>query len=99
MVDHVRSILSTIRNDVDTEFEIVWGKMSKMAEKAHIASLGLCSRQTQRNNIPAESSKQYFKCAVFIPFLDSILQQFCMRFGNLAIRAFPVVVPLWTSLQ
>ena len=90
MIDHVRSLLSTIRNDVDTEFKMVWEKMCKMAEKAHIASLECprqCSRQTQRNNIPAESSQQYFKRAIFIPFLDSILEQFSMRFSNLAQRA------------
>ena len=30
----------------------------------------ICGKQTQRNNVPARSPKEYFKLAVFTPHLD-----------------------------
>ena len=97
MIDHVKSLLATVCNNSGTEFEVLWVKMSKMAEKDGITSLEcprLCSNQTQRNNVPAETSKEYFKCSVFIPSLGSILQQFSMRFSSLAKQAVQALVLL-----
>jgi hypothetical protein len=39
----------------------------------------------QRNNIPASSDKEYFKRAIFLPFLDAMIQQLNIRFGEQAI--------------
>ena len=36
----------------------------------------------QRNNIPASSDKEYFKRAIFLPFLDAMIQQLNIRFGE-----------------
>ena len=42
--------------------------------------------QTQRNNVPARSPKEYFKLAVFIPYLDCLIQQLDLRFSDLTIQ-------------
>ena len=46
-----------------------------------------CGRQAQRSNIPAETPKEYFRLAIYIPYLDSLIQQFNMRFGDLTKQA------------
>ena len=33
------------------------------------------SRQTLRDNVEYENGEQYYRCTVFIPFLDCLLQQ------------------------
>ena len=59
MVSTVKSKIIATRND-DNEFDKgVW----KNAERAGMDSLdvpGICGRQTQRNNVPARSPKEYF---------------------------------------
>ena len=42
--------------------------------------------QTQQNNVPARSPKEYFKLAVFIPYLDCLIQQLDLRFSDLTIQ-------------
>ena len=41
---------------------------------------------TQRNNVPASSPKEYFLLAVFIPYLDCLIQQLDLRFSDLTIQ-------------
>ena len=40
----------------------------------------------QRSNVPARSPKEYFKLAVFIPYLDCLIQQLDLRFSDLTIQ-------------
>ena len=51
-----------------------------------------CGRQTQWNNVQADTPKQYFKLAIFIPFFDSLLQQFSMHFGHLGSQAVKALI-------
>lgn len=37
-------------------------------------------RQTARNNVPADSSKQYYKRSIFLPSLDHFICQLQDRF-------------------
>ena len=46
----------------------------------------ICGRQTQRNNVPARSPKEYFKLAVFIPYLNCLIRQLDLRFSDLTIQ-------------
>jgi hypothetical protein len=39
-------------------------------------------RQNNRNNIPARTPEEYYRRAVFLPFLDGILTQMSLRFCN-----------------
>lgn len=42
----------------------------------------MCNRQTTRNNVTADSSKQYFCRSVFIPYLDHLLSKLKSRFST-----------------
>ena len=91
MVNHMKSLLTNIRSDESRrDYNEVYLNMLKMAQKANTNELEIprrCGRQTQRNNVQAETPKEYYRLAVFIPFLDSLLLQFSMRFGHLASQA------------
>ena len=102
MVTHVQTLLTSFRTD-DIELDNVYTRMSKMAEVANLAALEpprRCGRQTQRSNVPAETPQEYFKRAVVIPFLDSLLQQLNMRFGQLSRQAIQALnlIPSHTTI-
>jgi hypothetical protein len=42
----------------------------------------IIGRQNNRNNVPAGTSEEYYRRAVFLPFLDGILTQLSLRFCN-----------------
>ena len=90
MVTNVTSVLMHARQN-EQEYDVVFDKMIAMVDViGNGSSLEIsrrCGRQTQRSNIPAETPKEYFRLAIYIPYLDSLLQQFNMRFGDLAKQA------------
>ena len=43
-----------------------------------------CAGQTLCNNIPGETPTEYWKCAVFIHFLDHMIAQLEDRFSEMA---------------
>ena len=57
-----------------------------------------CGKQSQHNNAPADTPKQYYKIAVYIPFLDSLLQQFSTCFGDLAQQAIRALSPIPSNI-
>jgi hypothetical protein len=42
----------------------------------------IVGRQNNRNNVPARTPEEYYRRAVFLPFLDGILTQTSPRFCN-----------------
>jgi len=88
MTGNVKMASSDART-TDAEYDVVYTKATRMAEIADIElnTPRRCGRQTARSNVPADTPKIYFKRMVYIPFLDSIIQQFSMRFGSLATQA------------
>ena len=86
----IRSVLANARSD-EVEYDVVFEKMSTMVAMTNSDAVleipRRCGKQSQRNNAPADTPKQYYKIAVYIPFLDSRLQQFTTRFGDLAQQA------------
>lgn len=84
-VNEVKEVVSQARrNDVD--FESVYLKSQEMAKVANItlAIPRRCARQTERSNVTADNLQEYLKRSVFIPFVDSLIQQFGMRFNDLS---------------
>ena len=90
MVTNVKSVLMHARQN-EQEYDVVFDKMIAMVDVIGNGSSHEiprhCGRQTQCSNIPAEPPKEYFRLAIYIPYLDSLLQQFNMRFGDLAEQA------------
>ena len=66
MVTNVREAVSGARGEDST---VVYEKASEMARKAGLEHLEMprrCGRQTQRNNVPADSTCQYFERVIII---------------------------------
>ena len=89
-------ILKNARTD-DKEWTQVFQNASKMADEANVGPIQaprVCSRQVNRSNTPAATPEEYFKRNIYLPFLDSLIQQFSLRFGDLekqAIRALTLI--------
>ena len=60
--------------------------MATIAETELIAPR-ICQRMTKRSNIPAGSSKDYFKVAVLIPTIDHLLSELEFRFSQIQVHA------------
>ena len=84
MIDSVKAVIESTRED-ETEFDALYEKANAMADIGNISMPRRYARQTQRNNIPASSDKEYFKRAIFLPFLDAMIKQLNIRFGKHAI--------------
>lgn len=96
MVSSVTEVLKSARVD-ENEWARVFQKASEMADKASMAPIvapRLCSRQVHRSNTPAATPEEYFSRNIYLPFLDNLIQQFSMRFGDLekqAVRALSLI--------
>ena len=70
MVDTVKEVIESTRED-KREFETVFEKATAMSEAAGVGKLSVprrCARQTNRSNVPADTEREYFKRAIFLPF-------------------------------
>ncbi|VDI50759.1 Hypothetical predicted protein [Mytilus galloprovincialis] len=85
MIGAVKQIIDETRKN-EQEFDLVYSNASDMAVKAGLDELKMprrCARQTHRNNVPASSDKEYFKRAIYLPYLDDeLIQQLDMRFWS-----------------
>ena len=89
MIRHITSILKKARQD-EVDWQHIFSSATDMSEKADVSPLEAprqCKRQAHRNNVPASTANEYFKRVVYLPFLDNLLQQFNLRFGNLSQQA------------
>jgi len=89
MVNTVISLLIEIREQED-DFTNLYNKMTSMAESVGVGPLQRprrCEKQTHRNNVSSDSGEQYFKRAVYLPFLDSLIQELRYRFNGLSAKS------------
>ena len=64
----------------------VYEKAAEMTRKAGLEHLEMprrCGRKTQRNNVPADSTCQYFERVILYPFVDTFISQLNMRFNTM----------------
>ena len=88
MVECVKSLVSSTRND-DEIYDGVFGKAIKTSQIAGLESLNIprrYGRQTQRNNVPGDTPSEYFRRAIYLPFLDMMIQQLNLRFSSLTAK-------------
>ena len=92
MVELVKDTLSSTRSN-DAEYNKVFDKAESMAEIGNvvIALPKRCGRQTERSNVPGDTPKDYFKRSIYLPFLDSLIQQYNMRFNSLSQKALNAI--------
>ena len=69
-------------------------KWQKKLNVAPIVAPRSCSRQVHRSNTPSATTEEYFSRNIYLPFLDNLIQQFSIRFGDLekqAVRALNLI--------
>ena len=88
MVELVKDTLASARSN-DAECNKVFDKAESMAEIGNvvIALPRSCGRQMERSNVPGDTPIVYFKRSIYLPFLDSLIQQYNMRFNSLSQKA------------
>ena len=70
-------VLETFRND-DTFDEAFQRAEDTFAEQ--LVMPRMAGRQAQRNNVPADTPLQYYKRAIFLPYIDTVVGQLKARF-------------------
>mgnify|MGYP001797961719 FL=1 len=79
--------MNELRTEIDATHTKFYEEAVSIAEKVNVKPLRprTTPRQVHRESVPANSSSEYFKRAVTIPFLDEIIGQIHTRFseGNL----------------
>ena len=76
--------LYSLRKNVGKEFEWFFNRAEEMSKKTKLKLKipRTCKKKTLRNNILADTVINYYRWTVFVPFLDSLLQQFNVRFED-----------------
>lgn len=84
----VQAALSEVRREVDSKFLTVYNSAVTLGKHAAVVPSmpRVCGRQTHRANpvgLPDMSPELYYRTSVFIPFLDSMMQELDARFSTL----------------
>lgn len=79
-ISDIEVVQQTIRNDrtsADEAFSKTFSKVTELASKLNmeITNKWIGTRQQHRGNIPEETSEEYFRKLMFIPFIDFTLAQ------------------------
>ncbi|XP_071123548.1 52 kDa repressor of the inhibitor of the protein kinase-like [Mytilus edulis] len=100
MVDNIKSVLISARGN-DAEYDNVYQKAEQMAEVADTEP-GIprrCGRQTQRSNAPGDTPQFYFKRAVYLPYIDALIQEYSSRFNSLSQKAVKAMALIPAHLE
>uniref|UniRef100_H3ABH7 Uncharacterized protein n=1 Tax=Latimeria chalumnae TaxID=7897 RepID=H3ABH7_LATCH len=76
-ISSVIAVVASIREDTDNVFKDWYSEISSLAEKVDITLQipRLAGQQKHRSNQPANSTEEYYKCAIVIPFVDYMLSE------------------------
>ena len=88
--------INELLSDVDKVHEVYYDMAVELAEGGGVKPFKKRTgdRQMHRNNVPANSTPEYFKRAVTIPFLDQLVGQIQSRFSEGNLDAFDVMYAL-----
>jgi len=86
-INHINTIyyeLMNIRENAEIVFSDLFKNLIKRSNEMDIEIKipRLAKRQKHRNNFSTENPEDYFRVSIFIPFIDSIIQQLNDRFNN-----------------
>ena len=86
-IPRVTEELENVRRNAATEFLTLYKSAVEMANKCGntIDVPRLSERQTLRCNVSDNTTEEYFRRAIFIPFLDSLVTEFNSRFSGKAL--------------
>jgi hypothetical protein len=95
--EDITAELQRLRDGADTEFHDLYSAVTTVAHKYEfsLSRPRLASRQTKRCNVTATSDEEYYKIAIYIPFLDTFLSQLRSRFLNhkTILQGFQCLIP------
>ncbi|XP_065199035.1 uncharacterized protein LOC135830743 [Sycon ciliatum] len=101
-ITSAKELLQDVRINSDVEFATIYAAASELTSlfgHAHPELPRLVSRQTLRNNTPAPTLEIYWRRAVFVPFVDSLIEQLNSRFSAIATAAVQGLLLLPGSVQ
>lgn len=82
LINIIKCLVKLTRDDEKKSDTVFEKDMTMAAVIDGIMASRRCGSQTQRSNIPADYAKVYFRHAVFLPCLDSMIQQCNIRFDE-----------------
>lgn len=73
----VTDVIKQMRENASVEFTAIFSVVTKLCAdlEVDLVKPRITKRQTKRCNVQAESAEDYFRIAIFVPFLDSFLVQ------------------------
>lgn len=98
-IENVIQILKNRRSDVEQSFGIVWNEAKNIAEKldVELKKPRVAGRQLYRVNVPSssDSDEEYFRIALYIPYLDYVIAELERRFQqhNAVALKFGILIP------
>ena len=79
-----------VQENIDNEFHQIFKQAEQMAIKLDAQPSLPCraARQMHRNNVPADTPKEYFKRSLAIPLLENFIYELEFRFNGLSKRSY-----------
>lgn len=90
MIDEVRNIYKELREAIEDDFNQIHEQAIRMAAQVNVQPTTqpqAAGQQTHRENVPAETVKDYYCRNMAIPFLDRVILEFESRFSPLSVTA------------
>lgn len=101
-IKNVINVFDNIRKNPDVTFVPLFDSATKKTQMfgEDLKIPRLCGRQIQRNNIAVGEPKEWFKVAIFLPFLDHIMCELQSRFSDRFVKiiALEGLIPAYNSL-
>ena len=78
-----------VQESIDNEFDQIFKQAERMAIKLDVQQSlpRSVAKQMHRNNVPADTPKEYFKRSLAIPSLDNFIDELEFRFNDLSERS------------
>ena len=73
--------LTNHRDSCDDTFETLYSEIQVELD-IEVSRLRLCKKQTKRSNYTVESTEDYYRVSIYIPYLDSIINSLNVRFSS-----------------
>ncbi|XP_028967301.1 52 kDa repressor of the inhibitor of the protein kinase-like [Galendromus occidentalis] len=100
MVDNILSILELKRQNVETEFKIIYDEVTEICAllDVEIKMPRISGRQMHRENHQAETPEAYFRVTMYVQYLDHLIQELRSLFADSRQKAMKVqcLVPKYT---
>uniref|UniRef100_A0A6P7G194 52 kDa repressor of the inhibitor of the protein kinase-like n=1 Tax=Diabrotica virgifera virgifera TaxID=50390 RepID=A0A6P7G194_DIAVI len=83
-VSNVLDLLSKERENADNNFKVLYSQIQERADKLKIKEEvpRICRLQTARNNVPYSTQEEYYRRAVYLPYLDDFCNSLKERFES-----------------